>query len=486
MSIHVTLDAEDDWDGWRSAARSLDSCGIEPADVVWSVGPAAGNLFASLATVPPPVSAHHSQPVPAAFLSLARLVAIHDDPQRFSLLYRMLRRLRAERNLLRIASDSDVVRALRMAKEVRRDLHKMKAFVRFRLVTPSPETYAAWFEPSHHSLRAAAPFFMKRFAGMRWSILTPRGAAYWDGKTLRFGPPVSRDAAPKEDHLEEFWRTYYASIFNPARLKPKAMQAEMPKKYWKNLPEASLIIPLMRNAEERLRIMVAALPTVPLRRAPAGLPEASPAPLPGVRSENLEELAAKLGACQRCSLCGTATQVVPGEGAAGARLMIVGEQPGDEEDLAGRPFIGPAGRVFDAALERAGASRSHLFVTNAVKHFKFTPRGRRRIHERPNTSEVAACHGWLEEEVSLVRPKLVLAMGASAVRSLTGASMAMGDVRGQIVGHVLGAPIMATYHPSYLLRLSDEVKKREAWRLFRDDIAKAATLAKVAIKEKVK
>ncbi len=137
-----------------------------------------------------------------------------------------------------MASDPDVARAVAMAKSVRRDAHKMKAFVRFRRVEreDGTEAYVAWFEPDHHVLEATAPFFVRRFATMRWSILTPSASAHWDGEQLTIGAGAGRRDAPADDQLEAFWRTYYASIFNPARLKVKAMRAEMPKKYWRNLP----------------------------------------------------------------------------------------------------------------------------------------------------------------------------------------------------------------------------------------------------------
>lgn len=467
----IRLAAEDDVDGWRDAARRLDQAGVTPDRIDWAVGEDVRDLFAEDRRDADTL-ALASRPVPAAFVALAEKVALHSDADRFHLLYRLLFRLRTEPHLLSIVSDVDIARAHRLAKEVHRDIHKMKAFVRFRLVAEegTEEEYAAWFEPSHHIIRAVAPFFMRRFAGMLWSIFTPRGSAYWNRQELTFGPAVSREHAPSEDSFEEFWRTYYASIFNPARLMPKAMQAHMPKKYWKNLPEASLIAPLIREAEARARQMVAAAPTVPPRARPARVADAPPQE----RALTLEELRRSLCACTRCPLHGPATQVVAGEGQSGAPLMIIGEQPGDEEDLAGRPFIGPAGKVFATALERIGVDRSACYITNAVKHFKFEPRGKRRIHQKPNAGEVTACNWWLEQEIGIVRPRVILAMGATAIKAVTGMDVRLADVRGHMIAERNGAFVYASVHPSYLLRLQSEEEKRAQWQLFLSDLRIAA------------
>jgi uracil-DNA glycosylase family protein len=214
------------------------------------------------------------------------------------------------------------------------------------------------------------------------------------------------------------WITYFRNIFNPARLKVKAMQSAMPKKYWKNLPEAVFIPEMIAGAPARARTMADAAPTLP----PARMAQVQ-AQLAGHHSAwegPKEGLNAAIASCTRCPLHCHATQAVCGEGPPDADLMIVGEQPGDQEDLSGRPFVGPAGQLFDQIAQQAGLERSHVYVTNAVKHFKFTPQGRRRIHQRPNSSEIDHCRWWLDAEVSIVKPKLVVAMGATALESLTG------------------------------------------------------------------
>lgn len=245
---------------WREAARRLLLDGVEPRAVAWrEADDAQGGLGlveeAGIAGEARPLQGHR---VPRRFVELAEAAACHADPERWGLLYLLLwRQTHGEPRLMDVATDPDVHRLLRMEKAVRRDTHKMKAFVRFRTVEHEGTTvYVAWFEPEHHIVERASAFFAERFASMRWSILTPRRCAHWDGEAVAFTPGVSRAQAPTEDVLETLWRTYYASTFNPARLRTNAMRAEMPKRYWKNLPEAELIAPLVSDAPARTRRMI--------------------------------------------------------------------------------------------------------------------------------------------------------------------------------------------------------------------------------------
>ncbi len=186
---------------------------------------------------------------------------------------------------------------------------------------------------------------------------------------------------------------------------------------------------------------------------------------------SLEALHEAEHGCRRCPLYGPATQVVPGEGPAGARLMLVGEQPGNDEDLEGRPFVGPAGKVLDQALDEVGLDRSLVFVTNAVKHFKFEARGKRRLHKRPNTYEIERCRWWINIEKALIKPALVVALGATAARSLLGRTVTISSVRGRVLTGDDGVRLMVTIHPSYLLRLTDDVDKAREYRRFTEDLA---------------
>ncbi|GAB5471459.1 MAG: hypothetical protein Kilf2KO_44890 [Rhodospirillales bacterium] len=264
----VTLAHPADVAGWRQAARTLDSAGVAPDGIVWRLADEAPDLFAT----PPTLldgsldrASSARRHVPRDFLKLTNRLLLHSDPERFALAYRLLFRLRAEPRLLAVASDRDVARAATLVKAVRRDMHKMKAFVRFREVTAGDgaPVLIAWFEPDHHILAATAPFFQRRLGALRWSILTPTASAHHDGRRFSLGAGATRSDAPDADALEDLWRTYFGAIFNPARLKVKAMTAEMPKKYWRNLPEARLIRPLIQDAERRAQAMLDASPSQP-------------------------------------------------------------------------------------------------------------------------------------------------------------------------------------------------------------------------------
>jgi DNA polymerase len=198
-------------------------------------------------------------------------------------------------------------------------------------------------------------------------------------------------------------------------------------------------------------------------------PLTDPSFAPNPRS--LTALARDLARCRRCPLYAGATQAVPGEGSR-APLMLVGEQPGNDEDLAGRPFVGPAGKLLDKALAEAGIARDKTFVTNAVKHFKFVPRGKRRLHQRPNAEELALCRWWLELEIKLVAPELIVALGASAARSVFERAVTVGSVRGEIV-EIGGTKAMATIHPSFLLRVPDPETRRREYAAFVKDLVTA-------------
>ncbi|WP_411287704.1 UdgX family uracil-DNA binding protein [Phenylobacterium sp.] len=473
----VRLAHETDFDGWREAARRLRTGGVAPETALWTID-GAGDLFAE--AMPAAPAAAPAFTVPKGFVELADRVILHRSDERFALLYRLLWRLQGEPNLLRILSDPDVVKARDLAKNVSRAAHKMKAFVRFRLVIDpaEPETYVAWFEPAHRVTEATAPFFARRFANVRFSILTPDACAHWDTKGLTFTPGADPADAPREDTLEDYWRTYYASIFNPARLKVAAMQKEMPKRYWRNLPEAGLIPELIARAEARTQEMVGQAASEPTRRVVRSALRASrDAPFDGQAPTTLEEVAAGVQVCRRCDLWRDATQGVPGEGPARARLMFVGEQPGDQEDLAGRPFVGPAGQMFDRALAEAGVPRAQTFVTNAVKHFKHELRGKRRLHKTPGTGEVTACRWWLDAERRIVRPRVIVALGATAGLAVFGRPTPIGQFRQQSLQLSDQAQGVVTYHPSYLLRLPDPAAKARAYALFVEDLRFAWGLA---------
>jgi probable DNA metabolism protein len=471
----ITLDHETDFDGWRKAARALALNDVKPSDVTWNVAGDAPELFAP--TTAPLEPSHGTFNVSAKFVELAKMAILHRDPERFALLYRLLWRLRQNHDLLDIATDPDVNEIAAMAKAVRRDEHKMHAFVRFREIGREHKShFVAWFEPEHHIVELAAPFFARRFADMPWSILTPDLCAHWDGHAVSITPGVSQSEAPTADRLEETWRSYYASIFNPARLKVAAMRNEMPKKYWRNLPEASLIKPLIEGAARSTSAMIASAATEP-HKAQKRLDSAKGTDMPRKHTgDDIETLREDAADCRACPLYKDATQTVFGEGPPTARIMLVGEQPGDKEDLAGKPFVGPAGQMLDRALEEAGIDRHQVYVTNAVKHFKFVPRGKIRLHQKPNTPEIKACRPWYERELAAIKPELVVAMGATAAQSVFGKITPINKSRGRLIDLAEGTRALVTVHPSYLLRLPDAEAKAQEYRRFVQDLKIAAEM----------
>lgn len=471
MTGRVTLPRIGTEAAWRTAARGFLSAGVPPEDLRWTGGDAPQGLFDAEAAVPA-VTAEVR--VPRSFATMSSAVIWHRDADRFDRLYAFLWRLQREPGLMRDRGDAQLAYLRRMEKAVHRCKHKMKAFVRFREIGPPDaprRSFAAWFEPTHHTVEFTATFFARRFADMDWRIFTPDVSAIFEDGTLRFALDVPRPDLP-EDANEGLWVTYFRNIFNPARLKVQAMQSEMPKKYWHNMPEAAAIPQLIAEAPARARAMAAAAPTLPHART-ARVQQAAEALAPDHWSGPREGFAAALAGCTRCPLHCGATQAVPGAGPETAALMIVGEQPGDQEDLQGRPFVGPAGQVLDAALAQADVPREDLYLTNAVKHFKYVTRGKRRIHQRPNTSEIDHCRWWLDAELKRVRPRVVLALGATAAQALTGDGSAILRRRGTMERGLQGGKVMISLHPAHILRTLDPAEQARLRALLSDDLAAA-------------
>jgi probable DNA metabolism protein len=451
----ATIAAADDFDGWRNQARVLAMQDVAADQIVWRVGGDIGDLLGLETDALAMDGPAPAFPVPRPFLTLARAVVCHSDPERFALLYGMLCRLRARSELIEDQTDPLLRRLEAMAKEVRRDIHKMQAFLRFREIGDgAARRFVAWFEPDHHIVRANAGFFVDRFAAMRWSILTPELSLHWDGETLHEAPGATRSDAPSGDPVEEGWKTYYASIFNPARVKIGAMLKEMPRRYWKNMPETALVPGLIAGAQARESAMVAA----------------SRENLGGNIAGSWKALRDEAMGCTRCPLYKDATQTVFGEGPLDARLMFVGEQPGDQEDLAGKPFVGPAGQKFDEALAQAGIDRARAYVTNAVKHFKYEQRGKRRIHSKPNAGEIQACRWWYGQERDLIRPAVTVALGATAARQMLGKAVTITGTRGNAHRLEDGSEGWVTIHPSFLLRIQGRDEAEAEFARFVEDL----------------
>lgn len=469
--IPVVVRLEPGFEAFRTLALRLLAAEVRPADVQW-LSSGALSLFDSETPLPPTLAQPH---LSRQARDLLRRVAHHRDEARGALLYRVLYRLsHGERSLLEVASDPDVVQLTRMDAAVRRAAHKTKAFVRFRRVsvntddsppsTPASESrdfyYVAWHRPEHPILPLVAEFFKKRFSDMRWTIITPDASLSFDGHSLHFGPGQPRSAAPPADELEALWRSYYRATFNPARLMVKAMQAEMPKRHWTTLPETIEIPAMLREAQARQSLMLQATARTPTARrliADANSPE---------------DLRERAMGCAACPLHTEGTQTVFGEGPLPAPLMLVGEQPGDEEDLTGRPFVGPAGQELFALLAEVGLQRERLYITNAVKHFhhQLVPlqRGKRRLHAKPTMRHVSACRPWLLAELAQVQPQVVVCLGATAARSLLGVEVRIERDRGVPQTTPFGT-LVITYHPSAVLRAPDpHTQHRVRSELIRD------------------
>jgi DNA polymerase len=351
-----------------------------------------------------------------------------------------------------------------MAKSVTRDLHKMHAFVRFRkhIAEHGQEHYFAWHRPDHRIVRAAAPFFVERFGPMRWSILTPDESAHWDTKELTFSAGVLSNPIGS-DALEDIWKTYYANTFNPARLSVRAMKKELPVRHWKTLPESELIPSLIKESGARTKNMIQEQSRSALEY------------LPAVRT--LDNLREAVQHCQGCALYKNATQAIFGHGPADARIVFVGEQPGDNEDLTGKPFVGPAGQLLDRAFAEVGIARESVYMTGAVRHFKHELVGKQRIHKNPNRAEIAACRPWILEELRILQPRMIVCLGVSAAVSILGRQVTLRDWRGRFFTCSIAEETFVTAHPAAILRAGDDAAQAAAYKLWLDDLRQVAERA---------
>ncbi|TXH33588.1 MAG: DUF4130 domain-containing protein [Rhodospirillaceae bacterium] len=474
----IALKPGADLAGFRLAVRRLVAAAVPPEDVVWEIGDAP-DLFGGIGNgsgveAEESIETGEGGPIalPRAMTALIEAVICHRDPERYALLYTLIWRvLHGERALLEVSSDPLVHRLDRMRKTVARDLHKMHAFLRFRRAeTPDGgEHFIAWFEPDHFILDAAAPFFVERFRALTWSILTPDGSLHWNGAELIRGPAADRQDAPDSDPVEAGWRGYYESTFNPARLNTTVMRGHMPKKYWHAMPETAAIPHLVQSAQARVKTMLETEAALPLKRQPAKAVAAMAKQAP----ESLDALNRIIAAA--APFVPGATRAVLGEGPMAPEIAFVGEQPGDQEDLQGRPFVGPAGQLLDRALKDAGIDRGKSYLTNAVKHFKFEQRGKRRIHQKPTTGEVTHYRWWLLKELDFVQPRLVVALGGTAALALSGRAMPITRSRGEATFGTRRGYI--TLHPAYMLRLPDAAAQAAAYESFVADLRRSRELA---------
>jgi uracil-DNA glycosylase len=461
-----------DLTGFRQALRALILCDTPPRLITWRPH-SEPELFGNRM---PPNFGEASKPIilPRAVGKLIETVVCHSDPEKYALLYdlvwRMKKPVNPEPTLMAIPTDPLVARLSLMAKSVARDIHKMHAFVRFREAgdQTGAERFIAWFEPEHYIVESTAQFFVDRFTSMDWTILTPKGSLWWDKKELCVGPPARQSDAPEEDAFELHWRTYYESTFNPARTNLTVMKQHMPRKYWKNMSETRAIPGLVATAASRVEEMIEKEAAMPTKRNP----DKAVALMEDQAPKSLAELNRIIKRSD--PFIEGSDKAVLGEGPLNPKIAFVGEQPGDQEDLQGRPFVGPAGKLFDKALEEAGIDRTKAYITNAVKHFKYVQRGKHRLHQTPTAAEVKRYRWWLERELDFVRPDLVVGLGATAVHALAGHQMPIGKNRGP--AELDGRKAYITVHPSFLLRVSDEAREKE-YEAFVADLKRIRRLA---------
>lgn len=456
--MHV-IAIDDEFDAWRVAALDALAQKLPPESIDWRTAQAEPALFNESARSAKAAKAADAPPVRVSreLASLLKDAAHFRDARRWSFLYRVLWRWAQGDRSVASPADEDGARLYKMAKAVRRAQHDMIAYVRFRQRDASlgaPE-FVAWYEPDHDVLAWGAEHFAARMGRSTWLIATPDGAAMFDGERLqleRGRARASDHAAVLPDAAEALWMTYYRSIFNPARLNESALEQHMPVRFWKGLPEGALIPKLVSDARGGARRVAQAQNVGAL----------------GGKAVQVDALAAQperdaptsLDTCRRCDLWRNATQAVHGAGPSDARIMLLGEQPGDQEDLKGEPFVGPAGQLLQDAMQRAGVVREHVYLTNAVKHFKWEPRGKRRLHKTPAQQEVEACSYWLEQELHDVGAKVIVTLGATALAALFGRRATLSAHVGRVVPY-RDKLVVATYHPSYALRQNDEAAREK-------------------------
>jgi DNA polymerase len=468
---------------WREAARELLVHDVPPELVTWSTPYAGGDLFSGAppaaepphnpSDIPPPAfdAPHHPPPsIPRSLMDMLQSAACCRVPDRWAFLYRVIWRWQQGEHDVQSPADEDGARLNAMVKAVRREEHDMHAYIRFRErpLDAGPPRFVAWYEPQHDVLPQVAEHFVSRMGKVSWMIATPEASVLWDGQTLHNTGPLVKNSDDLEDTGEALWLTYYRSVFNPARLNQAVMQQHIPSHRWKNLPEGKIVTHMISEAAMGAR-KVGQFQAVGQRKG-------TTIPIAPEDAQPERQQPSKLDECRRCELWQFATQAVGGEGPKKAKIMFVGEQPGDQEDLAGQPFVGPAGKLLDRVCEAAGVDREAIYVTNAVKHFKWEPRGKRRIHKTPAQKEIEACHYWLEKELAHVKPTVIVALGATALKSvMRTANVTLKNSLGKPVFHE-GHWIVTTYHPSYVLRVPGEDARHEAFQVMVESLRLAQDL----------
>lgn len=426
----VALAHETDWTGWRRAARAFVLAGVAPSELRWTVGGATD-------AVP---DTEGSFTLSRTLVALAVQSFQARQAERFALLYTLVWRAHHGELALSDTDDPDLRTARRWALAVRADAHRMRTHIRF-LPTGlhNQPHFLGWYQPDHFVLEANARLLARRDP-TNFIIVTPEGSAHRDQDGLRFGAGLQH---PGDDEtLLAWWESHHETILQAAHAGG-------------GLPEAE-------ELDEDPR---------PLDRPPIG-----PVVLAESQTGATRSLAREARGCERCALYAPATQTVFGEAPSDARVLFIGEQPGDQEDIIGRPFVGPAGQLLDTALEEAGIDRRRIAITNAVKHFKFTPRGRRRIHQPPSPQEIDICRFWLDAERTALNPSLLVLLGGSAGRAVLGRPVTVTRERGRPFKLPDGTTAFLTVHPSYLLRQPDEASRAREYAAFVHDLRRVREL----------
>ncbi len=474
---------------WRRAARALLRQGVEPSQIEWveSEGEAAApgmlateSAFATagasgtgIAATPAPVLS--TPAIPRELLFRLKTAACFRAPDRWALLYRILWRwTHGERHVLAL-NDPDGALLDQRIQAVEHEIDDLLILTLFRRRDPSmgqPE-FVGWYEPRHDLLERAAARFAERMGDSTWMLATPHGAAFWNGMLLRIGRQAAEEheqaahALPESamtgeaitsTPTEALWLAYYASAFN-------GEPSPVPLRYWR-MPPAGPPLPA-RLARERSRLgaqsgAVTVPPTPPVEYSAMTPP--------------LQEPTGPLTTCRRCALWRNAKQAVAGAGSAHAAIMVVGEQPGEYENQHGEPFTGPAGQLLDTVLTRAGLKREALYLTYAVKHYKWETLDQQRVHRTPVRREVEACQYWLEKELARIAPRVVVTLGATALKALAGAHINLSEYLGQTIAHD-GRLIVPAWHPSYALRTADARLRDDIVSTIATAFSRAAALA---------
>lgn len=478
---------------WRRAARVLLRQGIEPLQVEWVESeaeagaatpgvPTTESAFATAGASGPAIAAAApglaTPVIPRELLSWLKTAACFRAPDRWALLYRVLWRwTRSERNVLD-PSDPDGALLDQRIRTIEHETEDLLTLTLFRRRDPSmgPPEFVGWYEPHHDLLERAAVRFAGSMGNSTWMLATPHGAVFWNGMLLRIDRPLlaqCEQAAPAfaasaagalsgeavtSTPTEALWLAYYSNAVN-------SLPSPVPLRYWRMPPAGPPLPAHLARERSRLGAQSAAI-TVP-RKPPVEYSAVTPP---------LQEPTGPLATCRRCALWRNAKQAVAGAGPAPAAIMVIGEQPGEDENQLGEPFTGPAGQLLDTVLARAGLERQALYLTYAVKHYKWETLDQQRIHRTPVWRELEACQYWLEKELARVAPRVIVALGATALQTLTGAHVNLSEYLGQTIAHD-GRLIVPTWHPSYALGMADATLRNDIVATITSAFSRAAALA---------